>query len=248
MSAGKITFSFCLILVLLVTGCAGRESKSNSKNSGYVPLSEAEAKIYTTPTIYYIPQFDLNQQQCDASTMKAIKDKNDSVLFSVCGETYSSCLLQGTCELRNEGGRYLVNVSGRSDGQYKFSFVKNDLCSFGYGAGKSICLDPYHSVAADLSIYRLGQVIYIPHVVGTLLPDGSKHDGYFIVRDSGGNIKGFGRFDFFTGFNKNTKATNPFSQIGLAGKETHVQYYVMKAEEALSILKKRNYPNLPVAD
>lgn len=213
-----------------------------------MPLSEAEAKIYTTPTIYYIPQYDLTQQDCDVSARKPMKDKDNKVLFMVCAPVYNSCLLQGTCELKNEDGPALVNYAGQQNSEYKFSKVKSDVCHFGYGAGKLVCLDPYYSLAADLSIYRLGQVIYIPSVVGVTLPDGSKHDGYFVVRDSGGDIKGYGRFDFFTGFNAPLRAVNPFSKIDLSDKNTHFQYYVVVAEEALAVLKKRNYPLLPVSN
>ena len=60
-----------------------------------------------------------------------------------------------------------------------------------------MCLDPYYSVAADLDIYKLGTVVYVPSFVGVLLPSGVNHDGYFVVRDSGSSIKGYGRFDFF---------------------------------------------------
>lgn len=239
-------FLFYLGLVILV-GCAGRGSKTSSKNSGYVPLSEAEAKIYTTPTIYYIPQFDLSQQTCEASSQKKLKDSEGLVLFSVCSSIYDACLMQGTCEIIFRKERALVNVSGRVNSDYRFKKVINKTCSFGFGGGKEICLDPYHSIAADLSIYKLGQVIYIPTAVGLALPDGTRHDGYFVVRDSGGNIKGYGRFDFFTGFLGNHKQSNPFAQIGFSDKETHVQYYVLSEQESAEILKKRNYPKLPVS-
>ncbi len=244
----KTTPLIFFIFTLILAGCAGRESKSGGKNSGYVPLSEAEAKVYTTPTIYYVPQYDLAEQTCEVSSRRPMKAKDGSVLFMVCESIYGSCLLQGTCEIKNEQGRVLVNIAGKENSEYKFSKVQNKICKYGYGAGKAVCLDPFYSVAADLTIYRLGQVIYIPTMVGLQLPDGTKHDGYFIVRDSGGNIKGYGRFDFFTGFFSNHKVSNPFAQIGFAGKETHVLYYVMKAEEALNILKKRNYPSLPVTN
>lgn len=239
---------FILILTFALVGCAGRESKNTAAKTGYVPLSEAEAKVYITPTIYYIPQYDLTVQSCEVSARKSLKDKTGNTLFSVCPLIYDACLMQGTCELKTEQGRVLVNVAGRVNSDYRFSKVQNKICRFGYGAGKSICLDPFHSIAADLSIYSLGQVVYIPTAVGIHLPDGAQHDGYFIIRDSGGSIKGHGRFDFFTGFKANNRSQNPLSQIGFAGKETHVQYYVLSADEAQAVLKKRNYPLIPVAN
>jgi 3D (Asp-Asp-Asp) domain-containing protein len=242
------SWGLCFILSLAITGfgCAGRESKSNDRKSGYVPLSEAEAKVYTTPTIYYVPQYDLTKQACSASERTPLKDKHDVTLFEICPQTYSSCLMQGTCSLKNGQGEFLVNVAGRSaDGKQRFSRVGNKVCRYGYGAKRNICLDPFHSIAADLSIYQLGQVIYIPSLVGVNLPDGTRHDGYFIVRDSGGAIKGYGRFDFFTGFWSNIRS-NPFAKVGLSDKSTHPQYYVLDDSEASEILKKRNYPELPV--
>lgn len=234
-----------LIALFTVAACAGRDSKTSAPaKKGYVPLSEAEAKVYITPTIYYIPQFDLEKQTCSESSRKVMKDKSDQVLFRVCEEIYDACLMQGTCEIKSSQGRLLVNVAGKTNSDYRFGKVQNKACRYGMGAGNSVCLDPFHSVAADLSIYKLGQVIYIPSAVGVALPDGSKHEGYFVVRDSGGAIKGHGRFDFFTGFF--AQAQNPFVSIGFSDKDSHVQYYVLESKEAESILKKRKYPQIPV--
>lgn len=240
-------FIFAFLIFSALLGCAGSDTKSKASapvgRKSYAPLSEAEAKVYITPTIYYVPQFDLSQQNCAASAQKSLKDKAGAVLFKVCESVYDACLMQGTCRLKTEQGAVLINVAGKVASEYRFSKVQNKNCRFGFG-GKSSCLDPFHSVAADLSIYKLGQVIYIPSVVGVALPDGTRHEGYFIVRDSGGNIKGHGRFDFFTGFLG--RSQNPFSSIGFEDKNTHVHYYVVEASEAQSILKKRNYPLLPV--
>jgi 3D (Asp-Asp-Asp) domain-containing protein len=237
-----ILFLFSLVL----SACARRDGKtSTAAKKGNVPLSEAEAKVYITPTTYYIPQFDLEKQTCAESSRRSMKDKSDEVLFHVCKEVYDACLMQGTCEIRNSQGRSLVNVAGKVNSDYRFAKIQNSTCRYGMGASKTICLDPFHSVAADLSIYKLGQVIYIPSVVGVELPDGSRHEGHFVVRDSGGAIKGYGRFDFFTGFF--ARAQNPFVSIGFSDKDTHVQYYVLEADEALGVLKKRNYPQIPVS-
>lgn len=242
-----IKYTFILLAVVLLSACAGKGdgTTASPRKSGYVALSEAEAKVYITPTTYYIPQYDLDAQTCSASSLRAMKDKNNVVLFQVCKEIYDSCLLQGTCMFKSSQGRTLVNYAGKVGSEYRFSKSQSNACRFGFGAGKSTCLDPFHSVAADLSIYKLGQVIYIPNVVGLALPDGTKHDGYFVVRDAGGAIKGYGRFDFFTGFFG--RAQNPFVSIGLSDKDTHIQYYVLQSDEAQAVLKKRNYPNIPVS-
>lgn len=244
---GTLRIILAFLTSMILVACAAPERKTSLAKGGYVPLSEAEAKIYTTPTLYYVPQFDLTKATCSSSQRKDLKDRNESVLFSVCEEVYNACLLQGTCELKTERGKFLVNVAGRVNSEHRFAKVQNKDCHYGFGAGKSVCLDPFYSLAADLSIYKLGQVIYIPTVAGLQLPDGTHHDGYFIVRDSGGRIKGYGRFDFFTGFLTN-QAQNPLSQIGFGDKETHVQYYVLDGDEAEKILKKRRYPSIPVSN
>lgn len=239
-------FFFLVLFSFVFSACSGRGNNAAAPTKKrYTPLSEAEAKVYITPTIYYIPQFDLDKQSCAESSRRSMKDKSDQVLFLVCKEVYDACLMQGTCEIKNSQGRTMVNVAGRVNSEYRFAKVQTKNCRYGLGAGKSVCLDPFHSIAADLSIYKLGQVVYIPNVVGLELPDGSKHDGYFVVRDSGGNIKGYGRFDFFTGFF--ARSQNPFVSIGFSDKDTHVHYYVLEPGEASRVLKKRNYPQIPVS-
>jgi 3D (Asp-Asp-Asp) domain-containing protein len=230
------------IHLILILGCAGRGSHGPVKNSGYQPLSEAEAKIYITPTIYYIPQFDLSEKQsCSTNIFKKLKNTKGETLFNVCSDIYDACLMQGTCELKNKDEIALMNVSDQIENEYRFSQIKNSTCRYGLGASHKVCLDPFFSVAADLSIYKLGQVIYVPKLVDVVLPDGTKHDGYFIIRDSGSLIKGYGRFDFFTGFYLNKKASNPFARVGLAGKENHFLYYVIEGPEADDVLKKRKF-------
>ena len=77
----KFYFILMTVTSLALSGCARRAVKDSGK-SGYQPLSETDAKVYTTPTVYYIPQFDLTQQTCDAASRKNIKDDKGAVLFS----------------------------------------------------------------------------------------------------------------------------------------------------------------------
>jgi 3D (Asp-Asp-Asp) domain-containing protein len=85
---------------------------------------------------------------------------------------------------------------------------------FGKGSGKSIynttnALDPCRTVAADLSQYPTGSIIYIPSMAGKLCPQtGQAIDGCFVVGDMGGAILGKGRFDLFTGECANYKKSN----------------------------------------
>jgi hypothetical protein len=236
--------SFLFFLILFFVACSQRSEKKTEVDS-YSPLTEQETHIYTTPTIYYIPQFDQASQSCALSEQKKIKDKSNTLLFSVCESVYKACLLQGTCLIKNGSEATLINVGEKINTEYRFVKVQNSSCRYGFGSSPHICLDPFFSVAADLTKYKLGDVIYIPSLKGLVLPDSTLHSGYVIVRDSGSAIKGYGRFDFFKGFMGAQDGANPLTQIGLAGRRTHVPYYVVYGVEAANFLKTRNYPKLP---
>jgi 3D (Asp-Asp-Asp) domain-containing protein len=76
---------------------------------------------------------------------------------------------------------------------------------FAFGKGnKSNPLVPFYSVAADQTLFKFGQIIFVPKAVGLKLPNGKTHDGFFRVDDVGGAIKG-NHFDFFTGFDSDFK-------------------------------------------
>jgi 3D (Asp-Asp-Asp) domain-containing protein len=59
-------------------------------------------------------------------------------------------------------------------------------------------LVPYRTLATDPSFLSPGTVVYIPAAVGSRLPGGKSHDGYFFVGDRGGAVKG-NHIDFFNG-------------------------------------------------
>lgn len=84
------------------------------------------------------------------------------------------------------------------------------------------CLFPYISIAADLSRYRAGDIISMPSLRGQVvrLANGVEveHPGYFIVADTGGAIKGKGRFDMFTGIMNQHDRVNSFGS-GAGGLE-----------------------------
>lgn len=223
---------YILFLFLLLTACGSRPTQDGG---GYVykKLSDEEAKKLVTPTIYYIASFDQRNLQCAVEVRRQMKAQSGAILAIVCPEVYKSCVLQGTCRLQINAGTMLLNVSEKIDGEYSFKNMSNSQCRFGHGPTKDsaqsfklMCLDPYYSVAADLSIYNLGDVIYIPIFAGLKMSNGQTHDGYFIVRDSGTNIKGYGRFDFFLGDSDSVIDRQNFLKLGLKDKNTHFTYFL----------------------
>lgn len=237
--------------------CASKK-EDKLRRVGIYQLTEEEKDKYARATMYYIPSISYSSsQECSASDFVNMRDRDGKSIASVCRKAYRSCLMQGTCRLEvKQGQRYkkmLLNVGGRlGDGAYAFKDVSSHVCQFGVGNATDrfrsysrMCLEPYYSVAADLSIYNLGDVIFMPILKGVKLPNGKVHDGYVIVRDSGQKIKGKGRFDFFTGFaavNKN----NVFHKIGLSGGVHYPEYYVIEGYAAERIRTIRNFPVISV--
>ncbi len=194
------------------------------------------------PTIYYFPIFNEDENLC--GTKKNLLATNGAVLAQVCSRTYEECALQGSCAIVQKTKLRAFNIANRVNGQDHFFETTNTACKFGYGV-KSSCLDPFYTVAADLKIYTPGDVIYIPNLRGLNLPNGSKHNGYFIVRDTGRAIVGEGRFDFFSGYFSWRDNENPFTKIGLGDKNTHLRFYKINGPLAKAVLENRDFPNLP---
>lgn len=196
-----------------------------------------------TPSIYYKPTIHQADTRCASAQMRALISPAGDTLTRLCSQDYDNCLLQGSCWVEEGGEWTSYNYHSTKESVPRFTQVDVAKCPFGYGA-KSICLDPYFSVAADLNIYHAGDVIYIPRLVGALLPHGETHDGYLIVRDAGGSIKGAGRFDFFTGFLDHRQPGNTLAKLGFGDPQNRFEYRMASADEKILIQKKRNYPGL----
>ena len=237
--------------------CASKK-EDKLRRVGLYQLTEEEKERYSQATMYYIPTISYStSQDCSASDIVSMRNRDGKPFASVCRKAYRSCLMQGTCRLEvKQGSRFnkiLLNVGGRlEDGAYAFKDVTSHDCQFGIGNAtdrfrsySKMCLEPYYSVAADLSIYNLGDVIYMPILKGVKLPNGKIHDGYVIVRDSGQKIKGRGRFDFFTGFSPVNK-DNAFYKVGLSGGVHYPEYYVIEGYAAERIRIIRNFPMISI--
>ena len=211
---------------------------------GFHSLGGASDGGRITPTIYNTPRFTTGKNSCAYQEVE-VTSAEGTPLARLCKSEVRNCAEQGLCQVVD--GDKITNLGlnpKSSPSAPQFNKVDFGSCKFGFGSRENICLDPYHSIAADLSIYPLGDVIFIPEVRGTMLNDGTTHDGYFVVRDSGGSIKGAGRFDFFIGFDKIDSPENAFTRLQLADTETHFSFYLITGAKADSVRKARAYPGL----
>lgn len=207
--------------------------------------SDFEKRGNAIPTVYYNARYELAKQTCEGSKKLQILDPNDQVLVELCPRAHADCLLQGSCLIVDEDGLSIsINYVRNVNKIPRFVEVESERCPFGLGV-QNLCLDPFFTVAADLNFFNPGEVLYIPALVGVVLPNGRRHQGYFVVRDRGGGIKGEHRFDFFSGFFHFADPRNPFTKVGLQDQTNHFPYYRVKGASAEAFLKKRDYPELP---
>lgn len=196
------------------------------------------------PTVYFFVVINEDKNSCAANAKSTLYGAGGKKLLTVCAKTLNACALQGSCAVVQNGKTHTFNVIGRFDGQDRFFEIEQDGCRFGYGVNSS-CLDPFYTLAADLTIYKPGEVIFVPAVVGLELPDGSKHSGYFVIRDKGRGIIGRGRFDFFSGYFSWLDPKNPFNKLGLSDVSTNIPYFRVSGESAKKFLLSRAYPQIP---
>lgn len=195
------------------------------------------------PTIYYNAIID-DDKACEESAKVTLHGLQGAELAKVCPKTLNYCGLQGSCTIVSKGKTVSYNVINRYAGVDHFVVLDVEECPFGLGV-RSICLDPFYTVAADLKIYKPGDVIFIPQMVGQELLGGKKHTGFFVVRDQGRGIIGKGRFDFFSGFYSWRDKNNPLSKVKLHDQTTRMIYYRVTGNSAKSILEGRLFPSLP---
>jgi 3D (Asp-Asp-Asp) domain-containing protein len=220
---GWIVFSF-----LFLAACAQDSGSDDSR---------------IVPTIYYKPTFS-NTNHCASRDVKELLTTQGKTIGRLCEKDFDQCALQGSCFIQDENGNKIsYNVHSRQDGILRFVQTDSERCPYGLGAS-NICLDPYFSVAADLTYYELGDVIYVPRLAGITLPDGQVHDGFLVIRDKGGAIKGINRFDFFTGELSPKNENNVFAQLGFADKSNRFDFRRASDIETRRVRQQRGYPNL----
>lgn len=225
----NLVASLVLVLGLLNVGCA------QASDDGMTMVS----------TVYYKPVIKENKH-CPRSEQKSLIGLQKQSLAEICAKDYSNCAMQGSCVVFKEGKSFSFNYVGTIEGTFRFKETNIEKCPFGFGVRNS-CLDPYFSVAADPAFYKFGDVIYVPVLDGVVLPDGQVHNGYLIVRDTGGMIKGKNRFDFFSGYSFFYDRNNPFWKLKIADPKSALTFKKASAVNAEKVRKARNFPGLPEA-
>lgn len=212
---------------------------------GFGTESEPEPPQYLSPTIYYKPVIKVDLSSCAETDVVGMLSPENKIMVKMCSADLKRCLLEGACYVSDDlYPLRLFNYLARNEkGEPRFKQVDLKTCPYGLGI-RNTCLDPYFTVAADLKFYKLGDVIFVPLLVGVLMPDGQSHDGYFVVRDAGGAIKGPSRFDFYTGLTKPFDPNNPFYRLGFMNKENAVAFRRVTEEERKIVLKKTRFPKV----
>ncbi|UOE99871.1 3D domain-containing protein [Bdellovibrio reynosensis] len=215
------------VLVCVLPSCAAKHSDGKEM----------------VPTIYYKPTINQKSSQCTADDLRDLLSPEGESLVTLCQKDFDLCLLQGSCFVDNGKEVISYNYHSIKDSVPRFIPVDLKVCPFGYGV-RSSCLDPYFSVAADLKYYKPGDVIFIPRLEGAVLPNREVHDGFMIVRDSGGGVLGQHRFDFFTGFFDHRSRQNTLARLGFGDPKNRFEYRMATEAESQAVRTKRNYPGL----
>ena len=156
--------------------------------SSSVASAETRTKLGSFKTTYY---WVTSESKFSGPRSTPIYDMSGRRLGTFRAKFVKALTLEGT-GVSLEGTTY--NWVGRRYGSSRFKAVSHP-----YGIGsRNNPLVPFRSVATDPSVVPYGTVLYIPKAVGARLPDGTKHDGYFIAADTGGAINGR-HLDLFTG-------------------------------------------------
>lgn len=218
----------------------GQREPAVEKKQDYDIVEEGK----TSPTVYFNEIIYENEMNCAESEKKDLHGAKGVVLMKACQTTLDRCGLQGSCTVVQNNKIYRLNILTQVRGQDRFFEIPSGGCIFGYGVD-SICLDPFYTLAADMKIYKPGDVIFIPAAVGLELPNNQKHSGYFVIRDQGRGIVGKGRFDFFSGYYSWRDERNPLLKLKLHDVNTKLTYYKISGDRAKLVLTSRAFPMIP---
>jgi 3D (Asp-Asp-Asp) domain-containing protein len=245
-----LLFSFSLFF-LSACGPGGFHAQHDPMVGKFVEINEGLSIFVDrefTPTIYYRPVINSDVLICSGNSLNRVRDLSGNFLVSLCQNQIENCALQGSCTVIVKKQEINLAYQAKKDSQIFLKKHNLGNCRYGIGA-RSVCVDPYFSVAADPAYYPSGTVIFVPRVRGLELPTGETHDGFFIVRDEGGTIKGLDRFDFFTGYEDARTKKNPFVKLGLGDPSYRFAYAVVKDHALIKEIRRfRNFPKLKQID
>lgn len=231
----------CLTLAACGGKSRGLEEPHRTPDPSSLEYGESEfSGVYSdhtpagklTPTFYYVPVIELAKEQCSPSDRAVMIGKDERPLVTLCLVSYNKCLMQGSCKVKDRSGNFRsFQYHSKIGTSYRFMEKDLKVCPTSYGSSGR-CLKPFYAIAADLTFHPIGTVIFVPKIKGLKLPDGKYHSGYFVVLDKGGNIKGKGRFDFFTGPYGWDSKNNVFIDAGLGTKSDKAPYDIVTGETA----------------
>ena len=163
-------------------------------------------------TFYWI--VDETSSRYDGKRDTDLRDSRGRVIAKTHANFRKDVVMEGTGWLRD--GR-TIRFHKTVRGEHRFRVIKSR-----YGITASGCpAEPYRTVAVDPRFVKLGSKIYIPQLKGTVLPDGTKHDGIFVAQDRGA-FKG-AHVDVFVGLGP--RSTRPFIRHGNRSR-SHVTVYL----------------------
>lgn len=243
---------FILIALLTLSSCG----KDSSSKTGPQPPQQEEQRPPADidpadfmkindllPTMYYTAEEEkvscagkYGTSTYTGTEQSQIIDMSGNVIATVCTRFYRVLLMEGSAILRDRGqGRIGVNYSTKIGEERRYHRLER--CILGEGVKRNLCLLPYHTLATDNDIHAIGDIVFIPSVVGLKLPDGTQHDGYFIVRDTGGAFNGVGaqRVDMFTGLDPDYD--NAFQRAGFNHRKP-IAAYKIKGDSAEVVREK----------
>ena len=126
----------------------------------------------------------------------------DTAIYTRAGYYIGSFPSAYIFELKLEGSGILrdgrvLNYDGECNYGMGTCFKTLALEQHPLGAGvQGRPLVPFRSIAVDPRFIPIGATVYVPELVGVLLPDGTRHDGCLRADDMGGAIKEH-KIDFF---------------------------------------------------
>lgn len=180
------------------------------------------------PTVYYVPKIQADQARSSGCALSPAGD------WQICASAFQECLMQGSCFVgMGDSWRYFMR-DGRAE---TIKASSQGRCRFGVGYGA--CVIPNVSVAADLTMHKIGDVIYIPALDGKNVPYIGRHDGFFVVHDKGGGVRGASRFDFFTGHKGTRDPQNALARWGYGDKRNAFPYVKLSDQEAIAVKREK---------